>query len=338
MLIPIKINNLPRIPNYFWHPSVIYIPERFGNYKWWMAQSPYHPMIELQPYRARWEYPCVYYSNDGLTWHSISNNPLDDLSIEQIQEECYFSDPHLVYRNGNLELYYRLTLLHNKQIIGNKTILYKKTSKDGVTWSSHEIVADLRRENDIVIWGEQIISQAIVWTGEKYICWYVDGSGYQKQRGIRLTYSKDGVHWEPSKKCSLEGYMDTPWHIDVQKYDENFHMLVYGDTKTELAHLVSVDGITWNMHSIILRPEHNKWYSFYSDRIYRSCSVKVSNAYYIYFSAATTIRSYIGLLKTKDWEHFEHLNPFLNTQFMLDLVKLFTNKIIKKCKKILHIK
>ena len=213
---PLSIHNVSSMPNYFWHPSFVYIPYYFSGHKWWMTQSPYHPRVELKPYRARWELPCVHYSDDGILWKSIVNNPVDDLTKQQIADENYLSDPHLVYKDGVLELYYRLTLLADKQIQGNKTVLYKKTSADGVNWSERVVVADLRKKEDVEIWGEQIISQARVWTGKEYLYWYVDGSGYQKNRGIKMTTSKDGVLWTKAKQCKIVDYGDTPWHIDVQ--------------------------------------------------------------------------------------------------------------------------
>ena len=112
-------------------------------------------------------------------------------------------------------------------------------------------------------------------------------------------------------------------------------MLCFGDTKVELAHLVSNDGIEWKFQSIILRPSH-KWYSFYSDRIYRSCLVKIENWYYIYFSAATNERSYIGLMKSLDWEHFENVVPIWNTLFWAELIRKLFQKIIRKFIKVLQ--
>lgn len=332
---PLSVQNITSLPRYFWHPSVVYVDDGLCGHKWWMAQSPYHPGVELKPYRARWELPCVHYSDDGLHWKAVQTNPIDDLTEQQIADEDYLSDPHLVYKDGALELYYRLTLLNDKQIVGNETILLRKTSKDGINWSSREVVADLRKEEDIKIWGEQIISQAVVWTGEKYLCWYVDGSGYKKNRGVRLTISTDGKQWSKSQRCVLIEYNDTPWHIDVQKYGKEYHMLVYGDTKVVLAHLVSNDGIEWKYQSVILRPAH-KWYSFYSDRIYRSCLVKIDNWYYIFFSAATKERSYIGLMKSMDWEHFEDVGPILNTLFFAELIRILSQKLIRKFMKVLQ--
>ena len=87
MQLPIVIHNTSNMPLYFWHPSVVYNPEGFGGHKWWMAQSPYHPAVELRPYRARWELPCIHYSDDGIIWKSIAMNPIDDLSEEQLLEQ-----------------------------------------------------------------------------------------------------------------------------------------------------------------------------------------------------------------------------------------------------------
>ena len=336
MLFPLVIHNNLQLPCYFWHPSVVYIPERFGGHNWWMAQSPYHPGVELKPYRARWELPCIHYSDDGIHWKSVPTNPIDDLSKQQLLEEDYFSDPHLVYKNGSLELYYRLTILKDKQVIDNKTILYRKTSINGINWSDREVVADLRTKEDIAIWGKQIISQSIIWDGEKYICWYVDGSGYQKDRGIRMTLSYDGKTWEKAIQCTLKDYLDTPWHIDVQQYDGEYHMLCFGDKNGVLAHLISTNGLTWSYHADVLRPSH-RYSDFYSERIYRSCSLRKGKDYYIYFSAATTNRSYIGLLQTIDWKTFIYVGPKWNWLYFQDFSRIVCEKIIRKIRKKLKI-
>lgn len=332
MQYPIVINNNSKLPRLFWHPSVVCVPDGFCGHNWWMAQSPYHPGVELKPYRARWELPCIHYSDDGIHWKRVQTNPIDDLTTQQLSEEDYLSDPHLVYKEGCLELYYRLTLLKDKQVVDNKTILYKKTSSNGVNWTDRVIVADLRTKDSVAIWGKQIISQSLIWDGEKYICWYVDGSGYQKDRGIRMTVSPDGKIWKKAEQCILEDYLDTPWHIDVQQYDGEYHMLCYGDKNGVLAHLVSINGLTWNYRTDILKPS-NRYNDFYSERIYRSCSLRKGKYYYIYFSAASPKRSYIGLLQTSDWKTFVHIGPKWNWTYLKDIGGIVCEKIVRKIKK-----
>ncbi len=320
------------MPRYFWHPSVVYIPEGFGGHQWWMAQSPYHPGVKLKPYQSRWELPCVHWSDDGITWYSIAHNPVDDVMPELLVEEDFLSDPHLVYKDGVLELYYRLTLQKNKVIYDSKTLLYKRTSTDGETWSARTLIADLRRDNDIEIWGEQIISQAIVWTGKEYQCWYIDKSWYIADRRIRKTTSVDGIHWNENCICDLRSYSDIPWHIDVQYINGKYHLLCYSDKVDRLSHLISDDGINWDFDTIILT--HSKSLrSFYSGQIYRSCLVLINETYRIYFSAATSFRSYVGLLTTKDWKQFDIVSPLHNKQYERDMVMLILRKVIRKCTK-----
>ena len=267
---PLIIQNTSNLPRYFWHPSVVYIPEGFGGHTWWMAQSPYHPSVKLRPYPSRWELPCMHWSDDGVTWHSIPTNPVDDIERELLSEEDFLSDPHLVYKDGELELFYRETLQKDKVIYGSKTLLFKKTSHDGVTWSPRTLIADSRREYDIRVWGDQIISQAIVWSGKEYVCWYVDKSWYINERHIRIARSKDGVHWEESSNCNLKNYQEVPWHIDVQYIEGVYHMLCYSDKTDRLSHLISNDGICWNMDTMVLT-HSTSIMSFYSNLIF--CAV-----------------------------------------------------------------
>ena len=265
------------MPRYFWHPSVVYIPEGFGGHQWWMAQSPYHPGVKLKPYQSRWELPCVHWSDDGITWYSIAQNPVDDVMPELLMEEDFLSDPHLVYKDGVLELYYRLTLQKNKVIYDSKTLLYKRTSSNGET-------------------------------------------------------SVDGIHWKENCICGLRSYSDIPWHIDVQYINGKYHLLCYSDKVDRLSHLISDDGINWDFDTIVLT--HSKSLcSFYSGQIYRSCLVLINETYHIYFSAATSFRSYIGLLATKDWKQFDMVSPLRNKQYERDMVMLILRKVIRKCTK-----
>ena len=106
----------PEGSNQPYHPSVIYIPEGWNGYKYWMAETPY-PLGEdgdwkgLPPYRERWENPCVHVSKDVIHWNDFedSQNPIDDLDENNIINKDYFSDPHLVFYKDTLECWYRIS-------------------------------------------------------------------------------------------------------------------------------------------------------------------------------------------------------------------------------------
>lgn len=304
MYLPLHIEKATNMPEFFWHPSVVYIEEGLGGHKWWMAQTPFPPCT-IEPYRDRYEIPCIHYSDDGITWKSIPNNPIDELTPQEIDEHDYFSDPHLIYKDGVLELYYRFTILKDKQPVGNKTILYKRTSADGVHWSDREQIVDLREPKDVAVWGEQIISQAVVWTGTEYLCWYVDASMYVPERHIRVAISKDGKTWEAKGVCELKGYEAVPWHIDVQYFDGLYRMVIYSDKQHSIAYLESEDGVHYSYRQTILSLP-NRALKMYSE-LYRSCLVKgPENKVPLFYSIASgrINKSYIGRLDTEDYVHW----------------------------------
>ena len=300
---PLHITNFSKYPVVdTYHPSVVYVEEGWCGHRFWMVQTPYS-VIDIKPYNDRYELPCVLFSDDGIHWTSIPNNPIDDLMPEDIAAHNYLSDPHLILKNNQLELYYRYTILKDKQLVGNKTVLYRRVSKNGVDWSEREVIVDLRNENDILIWGEQIISPAIVWHNNQYFCWYIDASSYIEDRHVRFTNSKDGIHWMKSTLCEISNDNVIPWHLDVQYFDGQFQILIFDIDNQILAHYTSANGIEFENYKLLLRPT-NKLCDYYSESLYRACSVKVKSEINIYISAHNGERCSIGLWRTKDFSDF----------------------------------
>jgi hypothetical protein len=320
------------MPNLFWHPSVVFRADGFGGHKWWMAQTPFSPK-EIQPYTDRYEMPCIHFSDDGIRWHNIANNPIDSLSEEDIAAHNYMSDPHLIYKDGKLECYYRKTTLLNKQLQGGNTLLLRKVSNNGFEWSEAEILADLSKAEDRATWGEQIISQSIIWTGAEYLCWYVDGSYYVKNRGVRMCSSVDGIQWTPYVQCKLIGSNHIPWHIDVQYYDDKYHMLSYTLDVGCVEHFLSSDGVNYDYSQTILGRSNSIW-SFYRAGLYRSCFVKFDKGIRVYFSAFDGEHSYIGCLESHDGDNYRTIGHGRNLTFWCSLIVYLTKKIGKKITKL----
>ena len=301
---PLNIKNKKQCLPYPWHPSVVYIPAGWNGHKYWMAQTPFPPM-QVVPYIDRYELPCIHFSDNGKDFYPIESNPIVDLTSDEIKAHNYYSDPHLIYKDNTLILYFRFTILNEGKLEGNKTLLLWSSSQDGTTWLKPEVVADLRMEKDLEIWGEQIISQALCWNENCLKCWYVDKSSYLTNRNIRMTKSIDGTNWDKNILCKLDGPAIDPWHLDVQFYDGKYQMIVYGDSK--LAWYESYDGINFTYVSNVLVSSKNR-YDFYCDGLYRACSIKKENDIFIYFSAKRKSNSYIGLLKTTDRLCFKSIN------------------------------
>lgn len=330
MIFPIQIRNCKNLPKEVWHPSVVYCREGWSGHVWWMSETPYTPGF-IPPYTDRWELPCIHYSDDGIRWHPIEVNPIDDLNEGDIKARNYLSDPHLVLHDGVMYCYYRKTILIDGKLEGNKTLLYRKKSVDGQYWSERELVVDLQDENDVVIWGEQIISPSVRWDENKcfFECWYVDGSGYAMDRGVRYSTSKDGLKWEKAVRCELPMDNDLPWHLDVQSYNGVYYMLCYSDNNALMLY-TSVDGVNFQYQNTILHSMPN---TFFSERIYRSCSVWDGQKYRIYFPGYDGKLSRIGLIETDDWSHYRMISVWWNFDYHIDIIKLRLSKWTKSNKR-----
>ena len=333
--LPIHVEKATNMPRYFWHPSVVYLEAGLGGHKWWMAQTPFPP-CQIEPYRDRFEIPCIHYSDDGINWKTISNNPIEELTKKHIKEHDYFSDPHMIYKDGQLELYYRFTILKNKQPIGNKTIIYKRTSIDGFNWSPRTQIADLRTQKDVAVWGEQIISPAVVWNNKEYLCYYVDSSKYIVERNIRVATSKDGIKWNDSLVCEIIGIEVIPWHIDVQYFGGLYRLVLYSDKKNNVTYYESSDGIKFTYKQTVLSLSKSP-FSFFCSELYRSCLVNGPNKRIsIFFCGANyhNMRSYIGRIDTNDMLKWS-FHGKISYWYAYDIAIMFVNKIRKKIKKIL---
>ena len=280
-----------------YHPSVVYKEDGLFGHRYWLAQTPY-PIADRAPYRDRYELPAVYYSDDGINWLPISDTPLDDLTELEIRDGCYFSDPHLIIKDKQLELFYRFT--SPDKII----VLYKRISTNGFVWSERELVLDMHSEGTIAKFGNDIISPALRWSMEiGYECWYVDDNYNNKNRRIRYIRSVDGHTWSDSIVCHINNNDVAPWHIDIQ-FIEGKHNLITYDVDNERIDWFEGDRYNeFHWLTKIIEPSQRRG-DFYEKGLYRACLIKTKSVYNIYFSAHNKQNSYIGLIQTGDKKNF----------------------------------
>ena len=315
-----------------YHPSVLYFENGWAGHNYWMAQSPF-PMRPPK-YRDSYENPCIYYSDDGVHFTAIEGNPIDELTEKQLSEKCWFSDPQLVMRDGVLECFYRFSG-YKDDIQYNH--LYKKISTDGIHWSEREVIVILD-EQSIQIWGDNIISQSIIWSPEiGYECWYVDKSNWYKDRHLRYITSKDGVHWNQSIFCSLNGIETTPWHLHIDKDGDIYRMILFDVKRGSLDLYNSRDKHNFEFQKVILSPSRRVG-DFYSNGLYRACWTKASEHYNIYFSAYNLLETSIGLLQTTDWDEFRLISGGTKLQVLFyvlfTFMKTFFRALYNRVRKI----
>lgn len=275
-----------------YHPSVLYFPDGWNGYKYWMVETPYP--INVKPYKDRWECPSIHASNDGYDWIIPQGltNPIDGLSEEQIKEKDFFSDPHLVYRNGVLECFYRFSerlpdgSFHNWML--------RKSSRDGLHWSARDILLDFNDDAVLASVGGMVRSHAILYRAQKYEMWYVDCVNPRDEKHVCYATSDDAKSWTKNQICTLNGYSVNPWHLDVNVINGEYILTIYDFNDITLWR--GSDPLTFNYVKTLLKPS-GVFGCFYSDGLYRTSIIKDDQNIKLYFSAFSERKTSIGLME-----------------------------------------
>lgn len=227
------------------HPSVLYIPEGFGGYKFWCALTPYFGVVMKYPDPAQYENPHIFFSNDGMNWsESVNRNPID-LPYPLKSAGPYWSDVNLAYDNGELYLYYRGTafpknyfgdnLYHNRSVV-------VKTSQDGENWSEKRLLYSSTLTKNVDL-NSLMVSPSFLKDLTTWCCYDVvystknnpiEPQKNQSQGFVmrRIDDSPTGNFGDYSKEniCNFLnrpwGETYDPWHLEVVKYDDTFFMLL----------------------------------------------------------------------------------------------------------------
>lgn len=253
------------------HPKVLYFADGFGGHKYWMAYTPYPKSVD------KYENPCVAYSDDGLKWTNIAENPLSDP-----EGDGYNSDTHLVIKNGTLECWYRY--ISDTSVSPVTERICRRTTTDGVTWTSEETLYETSGSSY-----SNLLSPAVIWDGSKYCVWVVSSSTINYYET-----DSNGNNWSFIRNYSItftdNGVTVAPWHIDVIKESDRYILLTMcrrnagvSDNRCSLFIATSTDNISYTTPYIVIATGSGNWDNF----MYRSSIVKNNNSYRIYYSAGT---------------------------------------------------
>ena len=285
--------------NSAYHPSVINFGKKWNGYKYWMAHTPYPDANDEQ------ENPHIMVSNDLENWSEPKGfkNPLEPAPKNFVHTKIYNSDVELVYNTDTheIECWWRFVDDVNKQLI-----IYRKTSKDGITWTEKEIV--LNTENRLV---RDFISPALLYEDGKYKMWYVD-SPYS----IYYIESQDLKSWTEPREIKVE-YQDLnlrSWHLDVVHEDGLYEMVVNafepGKSRRtmNLYYSKSQDNVNWTKAETILEPARytNEWDN---KGLYRASLMYEENECYLFYSGISKnskkVYEGVGILKLSGkWREF----------------------------------
>lgn len=278
----VSLNNII-IPTYdgsnqAMHPKVLYFPNRWNGWSYWMAFTPYKNTD------ARYENPSIVVSQDGLNWRVPPNliNPVIPAPSD-VSFGGHNSDPDLVMNGNKMELWYRYNPGTSEERPSNKVnIIYRETSTDGVNWSKPEVIFN----STIDGMKSLFLSPAVLLENGVYKLWFANGDS-----SIYYTESRDCNHWSIPLKINTLARGFSPWHLDVIHTNAGYEMVfcayANGQIKKDnqsLFYSNSSDGTNWISAKQIVAP-YIGTNRLDNKQIYRSSLIKVNNLYRLYYSA-----------------------------------------------------
>lgn len=235
------------------HPSVVFIPQEFSGYPYWMAGTPYDGVDDSI------ENPCIFASHDGTNWEIPpgATNPVAPTP----PGKAHNSDAHLAFDGTALHLWYRRT---ND---GYDTILHA-ISSDGTQWSTFDYALRLPQHR------ERILSPTICRSSTR---WFMYTVKFIRQGNHKIVQRREADDpsgpWGPPTSCDItlpDGRL--PWHIDVCHVGSEYWMVIADSISNkggDLFFATSKDGLSFDVAQEPLLSRH----SAVGSGLYRSALV-----------------------------------------------------------------
>lgn len=267
------------------HPNVVAFEEPWNGYRFYMGYTPY-------PYaNGAEENPSIAVSNDLVNWEKPDGliNPIACCEETECDE---LKDTHLLYRAdlNRLEMWY-LGRIKSSLKQGGALYVFRKTSRDGIQWSTYEVMYQFREFN--------LASPSVHWNGEKYEFW-----GIRHDRddiGLYYMTSLDGDCWSPLRKCMVPQARETDmWHgaVAIDSGKVRFVWVGHGGKHRNYIYMADgVDSCNFFNTRIIIRND-TKW-----NFLYRPCIVRVDNTCVCYYGAIRKDGKWlITMSRGADWD------------------------------------
>ncbi|MEJ5055260.1 hypothetical protein [Sphingobacterium sp. MYb382] len=203
------------------HPSVLYIPEKWNSFPYWMAITPY-PGGDSQ-----YENPHIFHSVDGNNWMEPAGgiNPITPCP----EGVAYNSDVNLLLDNKKLLCYYRKSSFPT-----DRSLLVTETT-DGQRWTDDKLVCQWPFK------GIDMIAPSVIKDNDKYYTYAIStgepiAGNYFNEIAIRRIVSsspnqypdliRDVNYVKINVKNRPWGSGQDPWHLEVRKVGQLWMMLV----------------------------------------------------------------------------------------------------------------
>lgn len=242
------------------HPSVLYFPEKWNGFHYWMAITPYPEGND------DFEDPNILASNDASVWVVPAGltNPLDDAS----GQPAYNSDTNLAL--GPDDMLYCFWRFYDQNAAGAQERIYMRKTADGVNWTPKQLVHSMDQAD------MRLVAPAFIYENNG---WTMYGVNIVPAKNVIMRLRSEGDSLAPSswsrKSCTVTPATPAdrdPWHLSMRKVGAQYVSVLnesangsaaLGDLKI----LVSEDGLNFKASSSPIIPRvregsfpHNELY------------------------------------------------------------------------------
>lgn len=282
------------------HPKVLYFPERWNGFRFWMAYTPYPLGLPTH------ENPCIAVSDNGVDW-DVPTGLLNPLMPKL--SNGYNSDTHLVYNpdSDTLECWWRTV---DEDVMAD--LFYRSVTSDGVIWSSPEIAFPLGQPNFMRL------APCIDLTDEGYRMIYCNGTRLEI---VYCDYESKGVwEWTTPAQINIPFGELFAWHHDhIEREDGHLEMVICcyvmgGNNNTADLYYVDYDPATDSATEpqLILKRSDDV-NAIDHKAIYRSSLVRVEDEYWLYYSSIdNNSRRHMSLATGPDPLHLRGADDLIN--------------------------
>jgi len=287
------------------HPDVLYFPNGYLGYKFWMFYEAYNSV----------EVIALARSNDGITWTGEGvTNPIVPNGPPGSFDSWAAADADVVIVDGTWYLFYC------GAVSGSLAKVGLATSTDGLTWTKYDLDGD--GIEDPVFYADTsyvapdghryesanlFLSPTVYHDGTKFWIWLSSGEGTPDNAIFHMmlyscvdpmnfaSWTRENSGMPVMSPTGWEG--NAIWHIDVSKHGDEFWLYYVAPRNGgSMGFARSNDKFNWirSPRNPIMVPVPGTWEG---SVLYRASPIEVEDEIWLYYSAYGTLPGRIGLAK-----------------------------------------
>lgn len=282
------------------HPCVRYIAQGVGGYKWWMVLSPY-PKYDIK-------------KENILLFHGKNETgaepPKEWVFVKEVcgtHTQGYNSDPNLFFDGESLWVVWREWGTENISISVPYACTLCSKTKDGVSFTSHEIIAN-NEFNEYSICGDTSMCP-IVYHYDNQLLMYASYYAYEPY--LRPIGTSRYEYDESKRKFCLNGFHHCEsltfdlWHFDLFEYNGYLYQIITGQFGNAIYIGRSKDG---KVFKYCKKPLYAYPWFIKKNFFYKPTAQVIGTKLFVFFPRKKGVDSLRIVMRSMDVSSLETLN------------------------------